>query len=73
MIILNNQAEVSDVRFGNKAEFCFTNSLVVPYKNLNLQFPDFTNFMPHTDWKLDCIFHVVFKDSIIQFWGNCMI
>lgn len=49
MIILNNQAEVSDVRFGNKTEFCFTNSLVVQYKSLDLQFPDFTNFMPDSD------------------------
>jgi len=39
MIILNNQAEVSDVRLGNKAEFCFTDFLVVQYKSLDLQFP----------------------------------
>lgn len=49
MLISNNRAEFLDVRFGNKAEFCVTNSLVVQYKRLGLQFPDVTSFMPDSE------------------------
>lgn len=72
MSIFNDQAEVSDVRFGNKAGFCFTNSLVVQYKMLDLKIPGLCQFYARL-WKFKCIFPVVFKGSINQFGGSCMI